>query len=76
MGYQRARGIIEQTSAGLVRIAQALLEREVLDGAELKQLINRETLAPTRYGNDNRSQAAKPESGLRVPPLVDGPQPA
>ena len=76
MGYQRARGIIEKNSDALVRIAQMLLEREVLDGAEVMQLINGETLAPNRYGTDKIAQASKTENTLRVPPLMDGPQPA
>ena len=53
-----------------------LLEREVLDGAEVMQLINGETLAPNRYGTDKIAQASKTENTLRVPPLMDGPQPA
>ena len=84
-GYKRARGIIESHSDALIRVAEALLEREVLDGAEVIQLINGETLAAiknpqTGKGGDVKSQTLKPESkpsgGLRVPPLMDGPQPA
>src|SRR5438046_4620676 len=39
-GYGRARKIIEERSDGLVRIAEALLEREVLDGSEVRVLID------------------------------------
>src|SRR5438552_1670874 len=44
-GYQRARKIIEEKSEALIRIAEALLEREVLDGAEVKVLIDGGELA-------------------------------
>ena len=84
-GYTRAKVIISEHSEALIRVAEALLEREVLDGSEVIQLINGETLAPAKYTSNNKSgeakpQALKPESkpsgGLRVPPLMDGPQPA
>src|SRR6185503_12295465 len=43
-GYDRARKVIEQKADAMERIAMALLEREVLDGAEVLQLIAGETL--------------------------------
>jgi cell division protease FtsH len=43
-GYSTAKGIIQQHSDAMVRIAEALLEREVLDGAEVLSLINGKTL--------------------------------
>jgi cell division protease FtsH len=85
--YGRARKIIEERSEALVRIAEALLEREVLDGAEVKQLIDGEKL-PAFQSNSGKPDDGKnqqvvkperPEGGLRVPPgLIDGerPQPA
>ncbi|MEZ5353399.1 MAG: ATP-dependent zinc metalloprotease FtsH [Bryobacteraceae bacterium] len=81
--YQRAKGVMEEHYDGLVRIAQALLEREVLDGEEVKQLIEGTILA-ARPSTDSRGSTGKPdtqevlrpESGRRVPPLIDGPQPA
>jgi cell division protease FtsH len=84
-GYQRARKIIEERADALVRIAEALLEREVLDGAEVMQLIDGQVLAagpnkrPEHHDDDGKTQQViKPEGGLRVPPLIDGerPQPA
>ena len=39
IGYERARDIIDEKGDALVRIAEALLEREVLDGAEVRLLI-------------------------------------
>jgi cell division protease FtsH len=83
-GYTRARKLIEHNHDAMVRIAEALLEREVLDGAEVKQLINGETLEAMKTpkikpGGDGKSQTVTPpraDGGLRVPPLIDGPQPA
>ena len=83
-GYKRAQGIIDKYAAAMVRVAEALLEREVLDGAEVIQLINGETLAAVKNansqakGNGSQAQPVKvdPKPGLRVPPLMDGPQPA
>ena len=37
--YAAARAILEQNRAGLDAIAEALLEREVLDGEEINELI-------------------------------------
>jgi cell division protease FtsH len=68
----------------MVKIAEALLVREILDGAEVLQLINGETLAPlppTAGGKDSADhtqQVLRPEGGRRVPGLTEGenPQPA
>ncbi len=43
-GYDRAKRIISDRSDAMVRIAEALLEREVLDGAEVNALIEGRTL--------------------------------
>ncbi len=81
-GYQRAASIIEQHSEALVRIAEALLEREVLDGAEIKLLIEGQPLpsfhAPKSSGGGKQQEVIRPESSPRVPGLVEGerPQPA
>jgi cell division protease FtsH len=85
--YQRAKKIIEDHSAALKRIAEALLEREILDGEEVKQLIDGSvTVASTDDTGGDTSDSEEtqkvirpePGSGLRVPPLIDGerPQPA
>ena len=81
-GYKRARVIIEQHNDALVRIAEALLEREVLDGAEVLQLIRGESLAAVRNNKSDDDKPAatpmsvRPDGGLRIPPLTEGPQPA
>ena len=80
-GYDRARKIIEDNMDGMHRIAQALLEREVLDGAEVKALIAGEPLAafnpPAPKPPIDGAPAAKPEPS-RIPPMFPegGPQPA
>jgi cell division protease FtsH len=85
-GYSRARQIIEEKSDALVRIAEALLEREVLDGSEVKMLIDGESLAPITPtkpmppdGGEKPQQVLRPESGKPpLPGLLGGerPQPA
>ncbi len=84
-GYSRARAIIDDKSDALVRIAEALLEREVLDGAEVKMLIDGETLPAVTTtkpappdGGEKPQQVLKPEGGKPLPGLLGGerPQPA
>jgi cell division protease FtsH len=80
--YEQARLLIEERSEALVRIAEALLEREVLDGEEVNQLIEGKQLPPVRPippGDGGRTQqVVRPEGGRRITPLVEGerPQPA
>src|SRR4029077_19096130 len=58
-GYDRARAVIEEKSDALERIAMALLEREVLDGGEVRQLIAGETLRAL----ETPPRSAPPEDG-------------
>jgi cell division protease FtsH len=86
-GYNRARAIIEERAEALERIALALLEREVLDGSEVHQLIAGEQLrafekprsVPPEDGPSQ--QILKPDPARRMPILpgsegTPGPQPA
>jgi cell division protease FtsH len=81
-GYKQSRTIIEEKSDALVRIAEALLEREVLDGAEVRMLIAGGVLPamptpkPPRNVPEPEKPAIRPEGGL--PGLLGGerPQPA
>jgi cell division protease FtsH len=84
-GYDRARKIIEERSDGLARVAEALLEREVLDGAEVKLLIDGHALTtPARPkvmppSGGETQQVIRPEGGK--PPMTgllggERPQPA
>ena len=45
-GYTRGEGHHQEHADAMIRIAEALLEREVLDGAEVKQLIDGQALPP------------------------------
>jgi cell division protease FtsH len=84
--YSRARAIIEQHSAAMVKVAEALLEREVLDGAEVRLLIEGGNLPPMSSNRppkdtaDHTQQVIRPETatGRRLPGLSEGerPQPA
>jgi len=82
-GYDRARRIIEERGDALDRIARALLEREVLDGSEVRQLIDGETLEamptppPPSSSGDGTQQVLKPAPPRRLPGMLEGgPQPA
>jgi cell division protease FtsH len=82
-GYDSASSIIEQHSDALVQIAEALLVREILDGAEVLALINHQTLPPMpksggKDAEDHTQQVLRPETPRRVTGLSEGerPQPA
>jgi cell division protease FtsH len=78
-GYDRALKVIEEKSEALVRVAEALLEREVLDGAEVKLIIEGLPLSPRikpKDAEDHTQQVLRPESGRRVPGLAEGERPA
>jgi cell division protease FtsH len=77
-GYENAKKLILENRDTLERIAQALLEREVLDAAELKMIIEGKQL-PARIppkGDDGVQQVLRPEPG-RTPGIAPGkPSPA
>src|SRR5438132_2975633 len=83
-GYDTSAKIIGDYNDALIRIAEALLVREVLDGAEVLQIIRGETLAalPPKGGKDSEDhtqQVLRPEAGgRRAPGFSEGerPQPA
>jgi cell division protease FtsH len=79
-GYERAKRIIEENREALVRVAEALLEREVLDRQEVIELIEGGALAPFEAASKGGKPkpVVKPEGGIRIPPLMEGerPQPA
>ncbi len=83
-GYARARNIISDKADALKRIAEALLEREVLDGEEVNLLISGEVLS-ARHTNSGGGESGKPQPAIRpepgkggLPGLLGGerPQPA
>jgi cell division protease FtsH len=81
-GYDRARKVIEEHSVALEQIAQALLEREVLDGTEVKSVIDGKSLPPftssrkPKDSADHTQQVLRPDSGRRVPGLSEGESPS
>jgi cell division protease FtsH len=82
-GYDTAVKIIEGHSDALVRIAEALLEREILDGNEVMQIIRGDALPaaaiqPPKDTGDGTQHVLRPEPSRRLPGLSEGerPQPA
>jgi cell division protease FtsH len=78
-GYESAKKLIVENRDALVRIAEALLEREVLDATELKLLLEGKPL-PARVipskGDGDVQQVLRPEPG-RTPGIAPGkPSPA
>jgi cell division protease FtsH len=69
-GYETAREILEKDADSLNRIAEALLEREVLDAAEIAALVRGESLPakveespPSEPEEAADGQASEPEKG-------------
>jgi cell division protease FtsH len=65
-GYNTAKGILADNRDTLVRIAMALLEREVIDANEMKLLIEGKELPkmqPPSKPDDGVQQVLKPEPG-------------
>jgi cell division protease FtsH len=80
LGYERAKGLIEERGDALARIAEALLEREVLDGAEVKVLIDGGTLSPLDKPKNSEDpkpthQILRPDGNVRLPGLTEGQPP-
>ena len=77
-GYETAKGILGANPDTLVRIALALLEREVLDANEIKMIIDGKELpkiVPPPKGDDSGlQQVLKPEPGR--PGIAKGERPA
>ncbi|HSK46046.1 MAG TPA: cell division protein FtsH, partial [Candidatus Binatia bacterium] len=79
-GYEKAKSIILENRDAMVRIALALLEREVLDANELKLILEDKQLParviPQKGDGDGVQQVLKPEPG-RTPGIAPGkPSPA
>jgi cell division protease FtsH len=82
--YQNAESLINVNALALDRLAATLLERETIDGAEVKIIIKGEgpaegLAAVTQQEDDGRQEVLRPGPGVRVPPFLEGgerPQPA
>src|SRR5215469_3075847 len=82
-GYDTAAAVIDDHSDALVKIAETLLEREILDGNEVMQIIKGGDLPPqstsgTKDTADNTQQVIRPDTSRRIPGFTEGerPQPA
>jgi cell division protease FtsH len=84
-GYSTAKKLIEENREALIAMAELLLEREVLDGAEVLQIVQGKTLPaipkknlPNKPEDGQTQQVLRPEGGRRLPGLNEGerPQPA
>jgi cell division protease FtsH len=83
--YERAKKIIEENRDTMVRLAECLLERESLDGVEIRRIVAGLTLDDEQPvtdagGGEDRPQlkepAAKPLKPI-LPPITGGnPAPA
>jgi len=78
--YQRAQKVLTDKGQVLVRVAAALLEHEVLDGSQLRQLINGEILEPRKPFTPAPPREVKVDDGERaspgiLPPPMAAPKP-
>ena len=80
--YDAAKKLIQDNSDGLVRIAEALLEREVLDGGEVRALLEGRELEPLVVapqatnedtGGSDAPAAEQPDTPSALPGLEEGP---
>src|SRR5216683_8360483 len=75
-GYATAKGILSENRETLIRIAKALIEREVLDAMEIKLLVEGQDLQPIKplpaKTDDGVQQVIKPERS----PAKGGERPA
>jgi cell division protease FtsH len=77
-GYNKAKEILSENRETLVRIANALIEREVLDANEIKMIIEGKELpkiTPPSKPDDGVQQVLRPEPG-RAPNVAPGERPA
>src|SRR6186713_1708991 len=78
--YERAKAIIEENRDTMVRLAECLLERETLDGVEIRRIVAGLTLddAPpvADPGGDDRPQLKEPKPMKPLLPPITGGNPA
>ena len=69
--YDRALTLLRENLDKLNLVAQALLEREVLDGDQMNRLLRGETLEPLQTGTEK----AEPEPSIEEKPAkIEGPE--
>jgi len=76
--YKSAHDILDQNRDVLTRIANALLEREVLDAAEIKLIMDGKELParPAPHDDSGVQQVLKPAPGNAQPGIVPGERPS
>jgi cell division protease FtsH len=79
--YEHAKQLIMDNSEALVRIAEALLEREVLDGEDVKALLEGRELpalstSPEPEDGGRPQEVLRPDTPKRVPGLSEGGSPS
>jgi cell division protease FtsH len=79
--YEQAKQLIVEHSEALTRIAEALLEREVLDGEDVKALLEGRELpalatAPEPEDGPKPQEVLRPDTPKRVPGLSEGGSPS
>jgi cell division protease FtsH len=65
-GYNTAKGVLSENKDALTRVANALLDREVLDANEIKLILEGKELPPSKIpskSDDGVQQVLKPEPG-------------
>jgi len=67
-GYNRARKLIEENAEALTRIAEALLEREVIDGDQVKLLLDGGELPPFESSKPEDGDDGEKQEILQPPP--------
>ncbi len=74
--YKRARQLIEEESAKLEVMAQALLQWETLDSNQLDDIMAGREPRPPEDGDDGGGPSSSPEPTTWAPGPVDHPEPA
>jgi len=79
--YEQAKEIITENSKALVRIAEGLLEREVLDAKEIQALLDNRKLpalatSPAQDDEPGSQEVLRPDTPKRVPGFSEGDQPS
>jgi cell division protease FtsH len=79
--YEQAKQLITDNSDALTRIAEALLEREVLDGEDVRALLEGRELpalsaAPATDDGPRPQEVLRPDTPKRVPGLSEGGSPS
>jgi cell division protease FtsH len=59
-GYNRAMSLLEKNREGLIRLAEALLEYETLEGSEIEVIIKGQPLIRPKIASDDANSEGKP----------------